>query len=621
MALAAPAFAIVRPRVVVTRTGEARLLDDVVAEIVEEYGSGFVRLCGGSGSGKTTALAHLAAVFSHNDNILFLDEPTPNELETCSSESVTIAAMPSGSGRNLELALQPWGIDELIEYLLAEHHDACGSVIERLGTTAKARWLPELACVVLDRFAGDSSLVDPEDALMQEIRSQLSTAKQQLAVESLCVFMKIGTIKEWETAQAKVAKTGVPDQVRGMLRHSMVQLPLAGSHLAERLEGRQPWELERLWPAALIDDVGRRCAERDSVLNKLRGAIDSPWSRATQATAASVLCVAQPGWKPEAPRRPWEFQSGVFCNAHWNGVNLFRANLRACDFTGADLSTAKLESANAEAAVFVEARLQESSMIQLSGTGADFRRANLERAKLSKAKLDRALLCEANLSGADLQQTNLSEADLTGAKFSQADLRMAKLIGAKLGDTDFTDADLRGADLSGVDLRSVTLHDACLEGTVLKAVQWEDSHLLNARLMKAKLTGAHLTGTSFPAANLSGADLQRAGLAEIDWEGADLSGADLRESTFHLGSSRSGLVGSTIACEGSKTGFYTDDFEDMTFKRPEEIRKANLRRADLRGVKADGVDFYLVDLRDAKLDQKLLEQAQGTGAILYDREP
>ena len=64
-----------------------------------------------------------------------------------------------------------------------------------------------------------------------------------------------------------------------------------------------------------------------------------------------------------------------------------------------------------------------------------------------------------------------------------------------------------------------------------------------------------------------------------------------------MGSSRSGLVGSPYACEGSKTGFYTDDFEDLTFKRPEEVRKANLCGADLRDARADGVDFYLVDLR------------------------
>ena len=55
------------------------------------------------------------------------------------------------------------------------------------------------------------------------------------------------------------------------------------------------------------------------------------------------------------------------------------------------------------------------------------------------------------------------------------------------------------------------------------------------------------------------------------------------------------------------------------FKSPEEIRKANLRGADLRGAKIDHVDFYLVDLRDAIYDPSQVEQLRRTGAILANR--
>ena len=78
---------------------------------------------------------------------------TPSQLENCSSDCITIAAMPTGNGRNLELSLLPWGMDELIEYLLATHHEVCGSVIERLGAAAHYRWLPAVASIVLERFA------------------------------------------------------------------------------------------------------------------------------------------------------------------------------------------------------------------------------------------------------------------------------------------------------------------------------------------------------------------------------------------------------------------------------------------------------------------------------------
>ena len=97
-----------------------------------------------------------------------------------------------------------------------------------------------------------------------------------------------------------------------------------------------------------------------------------------------------------------------------------------------------------------------------------------------------------------------------------------------------------------------------------------------ARSERRRLEEATLTGTSIVRGNLGGACLRYAGLGDIDWPWACLCGADLRNATFHMGSSRSGLVNSPIASEGSRTGFYTDEFTEQDFKAPEEIRKANL---------------------------------------------
>jgi uncharacterized protein YjbI with pentapeptide repeats len=171
--------------------------------------------------------------------------------------------------------------------------------------------------------------------------------------------------------------------------------------------------------------------------------------------------------------------------------------------------------------------------------------------------------------------------------------------GLTLSCAQFTDARFAGADLSECDL----------EGMVLPGAVFGD----------ADLTKALLTGSQMPGADFSGACLRSAGLAEIAWEGADLRGADLSECAFHLGSSRSGLVGSPIACEGSRTGFYTDDWNEQDYKSPEEIRKANLCGADLRGARIDDVDFYLVDLRGARLDPVQIPQIRRSGAILEAR--
>jgi len=57
-----------------------------------------------------------------------------------------------------------------------------------------------------------------------------------------------------------------------------------------------------------------------------------------------------------------------------------------------------------------------------------------------------------------------------------------------------------------------------------------------------------------------------------------------------------------LACEGSRSGFYTDDDQHLDSKPIEEIRKANLHGADLGGAHVFDADWYLVDLRDARYD-------------------
>ena len=117
-------------------------------------------------------------------------------------------------------------------------------------------------------------------------------------------------------------------------------------------------------------------------------------------------------------------------------------------------------------------------------------------------------------------------------------------------------------------------------------------------------------------ADFRDAYLRFARLGEIDWQGADLRVADLGGATFQMGTTRSGMLFDAPPSEGTRTGFYTDDYEDRDWHSPEEIRKANLCDADLRGAQVEKTDFYLVDLRGAKYDADQEAHFRRCGAIL-----
>ena len=116
---------------------------------------------------------------------------------------------------------------------------------------------------------------------------------------------------------------------------------------------------------------------------------------------------------------------------------------------------------------------------------------------------------------------------------------------------------------------------------MLAAADFHDVNLCNALL----------TGSQMQEANFISAEILAAQVWPISSGLALIYMMLTCDASFHLGSSRSGLVDSLIACEGSRTGFYTDDYDEQDIKPIEEIRKANLRGADLRGANIEGSRF------------------------------
>ena len=295
--------------------------------------------------------------------------------------------------------------------------------------------------------------------------------------------------------------------------------------------------------------------------------------------------------------------------------DLGRTDFSSSNLTDANFKDAFIPGASFRTATLKNAILQVNNAQDADFSFADLTSANLERincglrgASFESAKLDQSCLVDARLGASDL-----TNASVIGADLSSANLHRTKIKGA-----DFSQARFRFAELWSLDLNEATFVGADFEGAAFFMCELEFIELPNAKFRRAVITNSYLTGSIMPRACFVDARIRGCGLADIQWENADLRRANFKNCTFHMGSSRSGLVNSTLASEGTRTGFYTDDYDEQHFKSPEEIRKANLCGADLRGAKVDGVDFYLVDLRGARYSEEQRLHFDRCGAILHD---
>jgi uncharacterized protein YjbI with pentapeptide repeats len=639
----APERAPVRPRVKRTGGGSAFLLEVEIAELAQQGRRGVVLLGGGPGCGKTTALKHLAAVLPASLAVRLLD-PEQSDIRSAwtapllAEHTLVVTTMALAERKaDVELELASWGRDEWIEFLLARYPQCCKSVMSRLLSNEEnlgAGYPAEVWSVVLEEMAADETIGSPLDALICRL-SRSFTRDEQLALSRLAIdCLRTTQVISWEDACNEVS--GIERRVWRLLNQPLVIDWISAAFAV--------WLLKNGTPADVVRCLGRIRQLPRSYLRFVafltRGdevaasqLYDIARSRAfdCHAAAVSVLHLAgalpspSPGSRPiaDAPQEePFpgpRLACGCYEEAVWPGVLLSRMDLSGANFTLADLRQARLEQVAAGGADFSHADLR----------GASLERANLARAHLVSAYLTGTLARKANFQGADCRQACFTHAvlddvqfvhaDLTGCSFFEARLEGASLCGAMIDRADFRRADLRRARLDrlslvGAEFAGALFNDASLVNCTLEGMQLEAPQFAGANL-----AGATFTGASMPRANFREANLRGCGLADVDWEGADLRDADLRGAVFSMGGSRSGLVGSPYPSHGTRTGFYTDDLSDLsTHKHPEEIRKANLCGADLRGANIAGVDFYLVDLRGALYDDRQAERLRCCGAILKE---
>jgi uncharacterized protein YjbI with pentapeptide repeats len=618
-----PARALVRPRVLATEGGSFRLEDEVFP-FVNGGERGAIRIDGPTGSGKSTALRHLLASLPEGLGVRALDGPDEATLADHSGLGVVVYAAdaPASSKHLATFFLAPWGEDDWIEYLLNVSSRRCGSVMARLKAAedrSMAEGSPELWRVVLDRMITDESIGGVRQALRRELSSLTvdEALRERVRLHALATMgVPIGSPP---SAEEREAWRAVAPTLARLIRYRGVQVLVAADRIAEALgdpSANLPF-LTALLPVDLIRETGLLIREAPASLARLAEFVAS--ARQTYSPmAASLLHAANVGWRPtpgSAPRLSQAHLEGV----DWPGITLPASEMIRVNLTGARLWQATLDGARLDNARLGGAKLNAASLQRISASEVDLSHADLSLAKADGAFFFRANLVGARLESASLRAACFHQARLAGARFAKADLTKADFQDATIDGADFAGATLESASFRALTLSKANFLGASFATADLSQANLEGMELPGANFAGARLNEALLTASIMPGANFRNADLRGAGLAEVSWEGACLAGADLRGASFHMGSSRSGLVNSPIASEGSRTGFYTDDFAEQDFKSPEEIRKADLRGVDLRGAKILGVDFYLVDLRGATIDRDQADHLRRSGAILVDR--
>lgn len=594
---------------------------DVFADTLRDLRPGSsAAIVGPSRSGKTTALHHAAALCDGRPDILCLDSTNTALVDQCTRPDRTIlysapSVLATRSKPSLCFRLQPWTIDQFMEYLVATHRHACGDVLRRLSNANLPRIPAALWTAALTELALDPQLATPHHAIERLIERAMPRESTRCRAGVLCL---VGIHDDAASLRRQLRLSSSAREILAYdeCRHILATRVVVSSVCRNRRQRRLPM----LTQPRLIAECARIARTDHIFRDALRSAlVIGP--HGDHAAAITILHESGDDWKPTAgivPRLILARLDGL----RWPDLQLpellaVRASLRAADFSGCDLTRAK----------FTEAALSGANLSRARAGEADFTNADLARADLRDADLHRAEFADADLSHVMLDGANCSHARFQSAKLHDARLVRAQLCRAFMNQTDLTDADLSGADLDHasldrIDFRSVRLEGVRLCGAWLHRCNFVDVAFSTPDWSGTRLFDCDLSGSVMSNPGFSNGSIRNCGLADIQWENADLRNVDFRLSTFHAGSSRSGLVSAghiLPASEGSRTGFYTDDYADQTHMAPEVIRKANLCGADLTGANIEGVDFYLVDLRRARYSTGQAEWFKKCGAILVNR--
>jgi len=340
---------------------------------------------------------------------------------------------------------------------------------------------------------------------------------------------------------------GRADLIR-LLRHAAVANRVGFDSAGTRHRGASgsAWLTERL-PRELVERAAVKLSP--VALSALR--LSRSKTRPTCMLRRRAFC-SGPVWL--APKGPCRCVSTApTCRRGLGRIDLSGASVLEADLSGRQPGRSELARAGAGRANFAGAVLRRADLREIQASGAEFTDPNLSEVNGHRAVLaGRAYAARASHGRAPgLLSVGRH---LSGASLRSADLSYARLAGAVITDADFCDSNLTGAALSGLRLREASFLGA----------RFYRRESLRQRPRGYGATGRQFRGgipdrsvhdrledpaRLFPQGRPSP---RRHGRHPM--EQADLREADLRGCVFHMGSSRSGLVGSPLASEGTRTG-------------------------------------------------------------------
>ncbi|MFN0135095.1 MAG: pentapeptide repeat-containing protein [Phycisphaerae bacterium] len=614
---------IVPPRVFLPEQAEPVRIDRAVALYITGAKQRPIHILGPLGFGITTAIEFvrqsLALRSDLRSDVLLIDESArPRDWYGDAAGRTVIIGTVSQvrDPHTVTLRLAPWTHDDVVDYLLAVAPKQCGRVMKRVEPQLaqdEFAGYPALWTIALDEMLMDDSLPTPLAALENCI-SRYASGEERDKVSFHCFLWLCQTFITVATAD-ELVWSGLASPIRRLLRCRPFQLIYAVQPAIRRLIDPGAYELgQERWPRDLTTRVGELAGCDSLTVTQVLHAMKRMHPD-VQPIAASVLT---------ATRLPWELPEGLVPRLDhadlrrllWRDRNLTRVSAPCANFAGAKLWDVQFDLGDLLGANFGGAALEKCSLVDAVASNIDFTAARLSHCDFGRAELIGSNFASSTIERCQFVGSSMRRAAFDSAVVARSDFSDAIFDRPQLRDVRFTDCRFVGSWFEHARLRDCRFRHCVFDAAVFVGCDLQELEILEASFVSAELSECDLSGTHMPGANFHEAEFRDVGVMNASWPGADLSYSDLTGLMFHAGTSRSGLVGSPLASEGTRTGFYTDESLEQRFREPEQIRRADLRGCDLRGAKIEGVDFYLVDLRGAKLSDDQIPWLRQCRAIL-----